>query len=293
MLRDEIEGVCSSLQPEFPVPPQTELSGQDVSDILFVPAAETCSARPIPGCNPDTTCRADPVDLAGSLLKSEALAQSAVSKIVGHHRRYEDLRRAYQRIDLQVKAIKRSEGDGLPVEVWLSPYSAAMAPLSDSIKVQEKELAKLAKELPVHAWAKDIAGLSDRFLALIIGEAGRPIRDYRNPSCLWKRMGMAVIEGSRQRRVTGDAALVHGYVPRRRALMWNIGESILKQQLRKSEDGERYARGLYGQVYIDRRAYEVETKGEKYSHARAKRYMEKRLLRELWKAWPNQQAGRG
>lgn len=253
MLREEIEGATRVVVSDSLLPPQTELAGRrDIAD--------------------DRSC---------SVTQNTAV----IGDIIIHHRRYEALRTAYQRIDLQTKAIKRFAGEGVKVEAWLLPYHAAMDPLAEAIKEQERALAKLAKGLPVHQWAQGVAGLSDRFLALLVGDAGRPISDYRNPSCLWKRMGMAVIQGERQRRITGDAALIHGYVPRRRALMWNIGESILKQQLRKTDDGERYAVGPYGQVYIDRRAYETEKNGEKYSHARAKRYMEKRLLRELWKAW--------
>jgi len=230
---------------------------------------------------------------------------AVVAEIVMHYRRYEDLRRAYQRIELQAIATCRAicggdktagmklykAADNADAELWLTPYRMAMAPLTDAIKAQEKMLAALARELPVYEWAQAVAGLSDRFLAMIVGAAGRPITDYRNPSCLWKRMGMAVIDGERQRRVTGDAALVHGYNAGRRALMWNIEESILKQQLRKDEEATRIANGYYGQVYIDRRAHEVANKGEKYSHHRAKRYVGKRLLRELWRAWRDGKGG--
>lgn len=280
---NKIEGARDELTPIDPMPPQAH------------------SVRLAPERNPYPPCRAetpsgDPhargnlggdvaSDVADGLTSGDALVVSAVGDIIVHHRRYEDLRRAHQRLDLQVKAIKRFAGEGAPVEAWLEPYHAAMVPLASAADAEAKYLSKMAKRLPVAGWAEGISGLSDRFLALVIGEAGRPINDYRSPAALWKRMGMAVIDGGRQRRVTGDAALIHGYVPRRRALMWNIGESILKQQIRKNEAGERYAIGDYGQVYIDRRAYEAEKNGEKYSHARAKRYMEKRLLRELWKAW--------
>lgn len=247
--------------------PAPNLPGQDYGDTLMISAGQS----ELSGRLPDVTL-------------VECAAQT-VAEIVGQYRRYDDLRRAYQRIDLQVKAIQRSEGNALPVEVWLTPYTLAMDPLKAAIKEQEKTLSKLAKGLPVYDWAQELAGLSDRFLSMIIAEAARPLRDYRNPSCLWKRFGMAVIQGERQRKVSGDAALIHGYCPRRRSLMWNIGESILKQQIRKGEDGGRYAIGPYGEVYIDRRAYEAKNKGEKFSHWRAKRYMEKRVLRNLWRAW--------
>ncbi len=101
-------------------------------------------------------------------------------------------------------------------------------------------------------------------------------------------MGMAVIGGERQRRVAGEGAIEHGYVARRRSLMWNIGECLIKAQVRKdpADETKRIAIGSYGQVYLDRKAYEqTRTESLALAHNRAKRYMEKRLLRELWKAW--------
>lgn len=165
------------------------------------------------------------------------------------------------------------------------PYMLAMEPLDAAIKAHEKELTKLGRTLPVADWMEGVAGLSPRFLAMIVGEAGRPISDYRSPACLWKRMGMAVIDGERQQRKTGaEAALKHGYDPKRRSLMWNVENSIMKQQIR-NEDGVRLSAGPYGEIYCRRREHETAKNGEKYSHHRAKRYMGKALLRDLWRAW--------
>lgn len=94
---------------------------------------------------------------------------------------------------------------------------------------------------------------------------------------------LAVDEGKRQWKDASPAA---------RAIVWNVGECILKAQVRnpKGEDGkptgDRFAIGPLGQIYIDRRAIEatkVETDG--HIHNRSKRYMEKRFLRDLWRAW--------
>jgi hypothetical protein len=108
---------------------------------------------------------------------------------------------------------------------------------------------------------------------------------------VWKRMGMAVIDGGRQRRVAGDAALLHGYSPARRSIMWNIGACLIKAQVRsaKDEEGNKLAStaiGPYGQLYIDRKAMEAErVDSAAHAHNRAQRYVEKRLLRDMWKAW--------
>ena len=73
--------------------------------------------------------------------------------------------------------------------------------------------------------------------------------------------------------------------------MWNVGESIIKQQVRSvwTTDGEKsdsVPNGPYGEIYLDRKTMEmtrVET--PMHAHNRAKRYMEKRLLRDLYAAW--------
>lgn len=233
-----------------------------------------------------------------------------VGEIVGEYRRYEDLRRARQRLELQAMAIcrvicgndkvagaKLYKAPTPQVAAWLVPYEAAMAPLTDAIKVQEKLLTKLGKQLPVAKWADTVPGLSHRFLAAIVGECGTGPGEYRSVSALWKRMGMAVINGGRQRRVTGDAALEHGYVARRRALMWNIGDQVaMRQGIRNPKDAEGNSTGAvainpWGALYLERKAYELarEVDGKPmtpmHAHNRAKRYVEKRVLRELWKAW--------
>ncbi|AJA07460.1 hypothetical protein SKP52_02625 [Sphingopyxis fribergensis] len=236
---------------------------------------------------------------------------SLIGEIVSIYRRYEDLRRARQRIELQAIATCRTvcggdktEGMKLykapteQVALWLMPYGAAMAPLTVAIKEHEKLLTKLGKKLPVAAWADTVPGLSPRFLAAIVGECGTGPGEFKSVSALWKRMGMAVINGGRQRRVTGDAAIEHGYVARRRALMWNIGDQVaVRQGVRNPKDDDGKPTGAnaindWGALYLERKAYEIAREVEPgkpvtpmHAHNRAKRYVEKRLLRELWKAW--------
>lgn len=278
-------------------------------------------------CDNQSALSIHDIDLGGQLrneTQSRSAAQSRISseankketspdcarltaECIAYYGRYVDLRRARQRLELQGMAMCRSlcggdktEGAKLykkptpEVEIWLEPYSMAMAPLDVRIKDHEKHLTKLGSQFHVKEWMGSINGLSPRFLAMIVGEAGAGPGDFKSVSALWKRMGLAVINGERQRRVTGDMAIIHGYVARRRSLMWNIGESIIKQQVRnpKGDDGkplgEAQAIGYFGQVYLERKAYELARTDDvtpMLAHNRAKRYMEKRLLRELWKAW--------
>ena len=176
-------------------------------------------------------------------------------------------------------------GDVALPAIW--PLVEARDVLEGQRKAVEKELEKMAKRLPVWAWCADVRGVGPLLLAGIVGESG-DIGSYKSVSALWKRMGLAVISGGRQRRVTGAEALDHGYSPERRSLMWNLGDCIVKAQVRKHPDDEeaRIGIGELGTLYLERKAYEaerVETKA--HAHNRAKRYVEKRFLRGLYSAW--------
>ena len=119
-------------------------------------------------------------------------------------------------------------------------------------------------------------------MAIIVGEAG-DLSNYENPAKLWKRLGLGPYEGkaaSTWRKAGGLSAeqwIEVGYSPRRRSAMWTIGDALIK-----GNDG------AYKQLYDDRKAYEVERDpkmSKMHAHRRAQRYMEKRLVRDLWQAW--------
>lgn len=149
----------------------------------------------------------------------------------------------------------------------------------------ERQMKSLAKLLPVWPWVESVHGFGAMGLAIIVGEAG-DLSQYANPAKLWKRMGLAVINGRSQRKVTdADEAVIQGYNPRRRSAMYTIGDAIVK------------AGGPYRAVYDERKAAktaqhasELNDKGKPVwppirLHRDAQRYMEKRLLRDLWRAW--------
>lgn len=162
-------------------------------------------------------------------------------------------------------------------------------------------MERLASELPVwRSFGEPIRGFGARSLATIIGEAG-DLSAYDDHSKLWKRMGLAVFDGVRQggllKSASKDDWIVHGYNRQRRSRMWNIGDALIKG------NGD----GRYRTAYLERKQYErdravsnglivapaakipAKRKDEYMSdghiHRRAQRYMEKRLLRDLWKAW--------
>lgn len=198
---------------------------------------------------------------------------------------------------------------------------AALAPFIDSIhhfitsrKAIEKELEKLAKKLPCWKIVENIHGIGPGGYASLIGEAG-DLTKYRSVAALWKRMGVAVIGDTRQRKVAGaEEALVHGYSPGRRSVLWNIGNGLIGGMGRgkRPEVGaslDDYEWTDYQKLFVERCRYECAKNPEKlpqkevdkdgvmlesypkHVQSRAKRYVEKRFLREMYAAWRNEILG--
>jgi hypothetical protein len=152
----------------------------------------------------------------------------------------------------------------------------------------------LLKQMPEAAvFVTETKGLGIGLLAQIIGETG-DLSLYATPSRTWKRMGLAVMKnGERQRRFADrELAIEAGYVPRRKAIMWNLSEALIKAQCRtvKDDDGKKTgsrAIGPLGEVYLAEKTRQIEMNEltPAHAHARAKRYIEKRLLRGLWQVW--------
>lgn len=232
-----------------------------------------------------------------------------IATIRESHRQRQDMHRAEKSLTLQIRASCRRlcagdkdeadvlyaamEGKGEHPQAMLAgvltePFKQARAILEGNRKQIEKRMEKDAKSLPVWPWVDAIVGFGAGSLAAVIGETG-DLSNYATHSKVWKRLGLAVIEGERQRRVAGADALVHGYSPSRRSIVWNIGQCVFKAQSQRvdKETGEiKKEAGFYRTVYDARKELElarVETKG--HAHSRATRYMEKRLMRDLWKAW--------
>lgn len=227
-------------------------------------------------------------------------ADPLVAQIVETWRARQDMVRAQQKLTLQIKSICRryTAGDkGEAEKLYRSMQngkehpmaeSAHMAcvgllmarvPLEEQRKGYEKRLAKLGKELPIIHVCDDIKGVNSMTLASIVGECG-DLSAYPSVAGVWKRAGLAVIQGERQRKKSGDAALLHGYSPERHAVFWNIGCALIKAQ------GKDDMAGPYRRIYDERKAYErprVESDG--HAHNRAMRYMVKRLMKNLTLEW--------
>jgi len=211
--------------------------------------------------------------------------KSICRRLVGFSTFDEDKKRA-ARLKREAQSLYRSVMKGEGHDRLDVATSACLALLSSRAVLHKEQLAvkrrleELVQKLPVWEWCQPIRGFAEISLANIVGEAG-DLSKYDNPAKLWKRMGVGLVQGaegwSRQRKITGDAAIEHGYSPSRRAVLWQIGANLIMQN-----DGEFRA------LYDSRKVYEVERAPDMkpgHAHNRAKRYMEKRLLRELWRAW--------
>lgn len=125
------------------------------------------------------------------------------------------------------------------------------------LELLEKDIVKSAKLLPIADWVQetDQRGFGLKSFGIIIGETGN-ISNYPNPAKLWSRMGCApyqskgeTLAGATWKSRTGNRDKnVHklstkewedyGYSPRRRSVMYVIGECLLK--LNKGSYRKRY-----------------------------------------------------
>lgn len=179
-------------------------------------------------------------------------------------------------------------------------------PMADIETVTTQRMEQLVAELPVAAWWREnVVASSYISLARILAETG-DLSNYATVSKLWKRMGLAVLNGVRQGGLPKNAKaedwIAHGYSPKRRSIMFVLGDSLMK------------GKTGYRTVYVARKAFEVEKaaaegltvlpaakigkknaamcRSEGHIHNRALRYMQKRLLRDLWAAWHEEEARR-
>ncbi|MGJ4804448.1 hypothetical protein [Luteimonas sp. SDU82] len=246
------------------------------------------------------------------MLIDETLAgrrRAICMRIQERHRQRQDLQCAEVRLTLQLKAICRrftngdkdealalyasTDGDGAhrlsrAFQVSAAPLLAARQALSTARKHLEREMERDVRMLPIWPRVAATRGLGALGLASIVGEAG-DLSNYSSHSKLWKRLGLAVIGGERQRRVQGAAAIAHGYSPSRRAIVWQVGSSLFRAQSERRDQHTgaviREA-GSYRLGYDARKTYErPRVASAAHAHNRASRYMEKKLIRNLWDGW--------
>ena len=233
--------------------------------------------------------------------KCDTPAKTAlIAEIKETHRQRDDLLRAEGSLTRQIKAIGRrmKTSSNMSTTDQLSDFAALhLQAAKDAIhpgKLEmERRLKKLAKGLPTYTWMKSINGFGEVGLCQIVGECG-DLSDFNNPAKLWKYLGLAPITEYPVGPYGGRL-----YSRRCRSIMFVIGDSLIKKQ------------GPYRTLYLERKTREVEKaeiegltvapqakipakkkaeyRSEGHIHRRAQRYMEKRLLRNLWREWNNDQ----
>jgi len=168
----------------------------------------------------------------------------------------------------------------------LAVVASAIEPLQAAREQVEKDMKKLARSLPVSAWAKGVHGLGELGLAVIIAEAG-DLAKYPKKGHLWKRLGLAV-HGDKaystwrmKGGLSAEEWTAAGYSPRRRAEVY----AVISEPLFRAQS---VAEGPYRAIYDRRRAataiaHEDWTKA--HSHMDGLRVMTKYLLRDLWQEW--------
>ncbi len=156
----------------------------------------------------------------------------------------------------------------------------------------EAKMRQLARQMPVWEFIAEVRGVAELGLAIVIGESGGDLSRFATVSKLWKRLGLAVIDGVRQGGLTKGASaeqwIQHGYSPRRRAEIWALfSDAMFRAQWRAEKDGvPAHPIGPYGEVYAREKAKALGKewpKGRAHNHAR--RVMTKEFLKDLWIAW--------
>lgn len=157
------------------------------------------------------------------------------------------------------------------------PWAIAFEQFAEEEKPLAKALEDIGSQLPHASWVRSVRGFGMLNYASIIAETG-DLRNYANPAKVWKRLGLGVMsDGSRQRRVRGEEGKEHGYSPRRRKTAWLLGESLVRMN-----------DGPYREAYLRYKEYQKAKNPGMSPQAinnRAKRYMVKMVIRDLWRVW--------
>lgn len=234
--------------------------------------------------------------------------KTLIERLTIIHRKREDYMKSRIIVGNQVKAItrrmKKREFSEAEINEHIQPIINGTSAFDSMENFYTKEMTKLAKELPIHDWFCKFDGCSSMGLAMLIAEIGN-LSDYENPAKVWKRMGLAVRNGSAEKNT--EKGVQVGYSVRRRMIAYRISSSIVKKD------------GYYRNVYDKRKEYEIERDSllgnidfirerkvkmlaqfqssenkkliqnnqlpKSVIDLRAQRYMVKRLLRDMWMEW--------
>jgi hypothetical protein len=195
---------------------------------------------------------------------------------------------------------KIRDGEESDISDIVATSDRARAPADEMRDVAEKAMETEAKELPVFPFVQAIRGAGALGLATIVAEAGH-LSAYSNVSKLWKRLGYAPYDGLagsswkreswRPRALTADEWIANPFKGERYALMAQIATWLVNAQTRsktKTDSGETEATGAYGEIYVARRRYCVDTHPDwSDGHRRndALRIAMKAFLKDVFLEW--------
>ena len=191
------------------------------------------------------------------------------------------------------------------IEVATALCSSVMAD-SMSLKVfdevkssLDEAMCSLAEQLHVYPWWESVRGVASQGLASVISETG-DLFNYSTPAKVWKRLGLApysktMADGSvvtkacstwKRAELTKAEWTDAGYSKKRRAVIYaGIGQCLVKQGRKYHEI---YVREKERAVLNHPEWLQKDKNGKiKMGHfdKHAQRYIEKRLIRQLWRHW--------
>lgn len=158
----------------------------------------------------------------------------------------------------------------------------------------EAKMKEVVQTIPIWNWAKEIRGLGAINVANIVAEAG-DIGAYPNHSALWYKFGLAPPDSYKRVMESGKVAFVKPL--ERRAVSWNMGDGLMKGNFAKppkdlSDDEAKAFRDAnpleYRRIFIESRdvyAEKFPDWSKLHNMRAAHRYMEKKLLRDMYNEW--------
>jgi len=216
-----------------------------------------------------------------------------VRRAIGYESRMEEKER--DRVAALAKKIVGLIEDGKPIPPELQTVAETVRPFvecsmqggkpfDDQRARVEERMIELADTLPGAAFAKSVRAFGLKALAKIIGMTG-DLTNYATPCKVWRRLSLAPFQGKagstwrREGGLNAEQWTEFGYSPGKSAIMFTIGDVLIKMN---GPEGE------YRKLYDSRKAYELAREPDMQpmkAHRRAQRYMVKRLILNLWKAW--------
>lgn len=235
--------------------------------------------------------------------------QAVVAGTLGYHSGLPEKDRAkkFAEAEAVIKAVAAGEKVTTPLRGVIKTTLVGIDAFNEQKTALEKEMTRLAKQLPVAAWVQqpEQRGFGLLFLAIVVGETG-DLSNYANPAKVWRRLGCAPwsFDGRTQMGATWKAGKsgklpaseweAFGYSPRRRSIAYLIGEGLVKQNFAGGggdddpNGAESQNAGPYRSRYLEAKAA-FQAAHPDYPKLRCHRHgmllATKRLLLNLWVEW--------